>query len=181
MAKEKTNKKNILYVIVTFLFCLLVWDPAKQAINKVFKLEEFYEEKFEYLKSVFVRGDKDLTEQIGQPQKWNFETGTIVFHLLADDCFNSKTKKLEIVSEDKQAYIKFLKDQNDLVSFTIFHPSVGKIVRTYQLTPSDIAKRDTTLFSEKREFESVFLGFGWDLVNNETRLWINGVVIYFDT
>ena len=181
MAKEKTNKKSILSVILVFLFCLLVWDPAKQAINKVFKLEEFYVEKFEYLKSVFVRGDKDLTGQIAHPQKWNFATGTIVFHLLAGDCFNGKTKKLEIVSEDKQAYIKFLKDQNDQVSFTIFHPSVGRIVRTYQLSPSDIAKRDTTLFSEKKELESVFLGFGWNLVNNETRLWINAIEIDYDT
>jgi len=138
--------------------------------------EKAIREDIEYLKRFLLKGNDQLVKQIPKRDKWDFRTGTIVFHILKNNFFNNEELNLLIVSKDQKDSIRFNKSKSDYIKF-IYEFAGLRFEKGYQVAQSDIQKRDTTLLGEKREFESVFLGFAWDLSKKKVILWINGVEV----
>ncbi len=128
------------------------------------KILSHQNEIIEHLKEFKLEGNKELTDQIKKPEKWDFSIGTIAFWVRKKVFSDTKTLNLLVISEDNNASIKFFKHTDNKVQFIYSFPSIGKIVRETQINPDEI------------EEKGVFFAFTWDLKKAETALYINGKV-----
>ena len=143
-------------------------DTATKHENQIFKEKTISQQNeiIKYLKEFKLEGNKEIIDQIKKPEKWDFSIGSTTFWLSKKVFSDKKSSTLLIISEDKNASIKFLKKTDNKVQFIYSFPTIGKIVRETLITRDDIEENEI----------GVFFAFTWDLKKAETVLYINGKV-----
>ncbi len=90
----------------SFYFGKRLDTATKQENQKIQeKILSHQNEIIEHLKEFKLEGNKELTDQIKKPEKWDFSIGTIAFWVRKKVFSDTKTLNLLVISEDNNASI----------------------------------------------------------------------------
>lgn len=159
--------------VIGVLLVLLLYDPAKQGFNNVFKLEQVYEDGFKRIRNAFVKGSPSLVGQIPEDMTMDFREGTLVIWLYGSSVSDRKPKHLKIEStEDPNRMVTVEKDEQNIVRVRLDFPSLGTVERSTIVTTDDIERKNLPFVGVQ---DVVFIAFTWNLNEATSDLYVNGV------
>jgi hypothetical protein len=157
-----------LRTIIPVILCLLVYDPAKTAFNKVYKPETPYEYLFRNINNLFIAGSRMMVDQMVKDQPdLSKEQGTIAAWVNTENTKKGTPLNLIISNKDFSPIISMNVYPNLLMTCDIIHEPYDRLGRQYHLKLEDLRTKPNKL----GWFHFVFT---WDLSKQATTLYING-------